>query len=150
MTEIICVGCSLLLLSQSHLVPCHADDVAMRDFNEYMTFREPLPEGCPPTEAEEIAQVRVVFRLVRTDPPTDSDFSSQRAEKPNNQFNIPECRARGLSVFSEVKEAEKKLKRRTLKGLMICQLKLDKGAGYMLRTGRRSHFTWWPLVVQHH
>ena len=118
----------------------------MPDFDEYMTFREPLPEGCPPIEAEEIAQVRVVFRFVRTDPPTGSDFVSQRAEKPNNQFNVRECLARGLSVFSEVREAEKQLKRPTLKGMVICQLTLDKGAGYMLRTGRRSHFTWWPLA----
>ena len=111
-----------------------------------MIFREPLPEDCPPPEAEEIGQVRVVFRLVRTDPPTGSDFFSQRAEKPNNQFNVPECRARGLSVFSEVREAEKQLKIHTLKGRVICQLTLDKGAGYMLQTGRRSHFTWWPLA----
>ena len=121
----------------------------MPDFDQNMTFREHLPEECPPNEAEEIAQVQVVFRLVRTDPPTDSDFFSQRAEKPNNQFNLPECQARGLSVFSEVREAEKLLKLRHLKAMLICQLTLDKGAGYMLRTGHRSHFTWWPLADYH-
>ena len=146
-TEILCgLDCSLLLLSYSNVSPFLAKAVAMPDFDHNMTFREHLPEGCPPNEAEEIGQVRVVFRLVRTDPPTDSDFVSQRAEKPNNQFNVSECRARGLSVFSEAREAEKQLKLRPLRAMLICQLTLDAGAGYMFRTGRQSHFTWWPLA----
>ena len=113
---------------------------------EYVTFREPLPDGCPPREAEEITDTKVVFRLVRTDTPDDSDFWSKRAERPNNQFSVPECQARGLSVYSQVKDARKQLKIPTLKGMLICQVTLDRGSGYILRTGRRAHFTWWPLA----
>lgn len=46
----------------------------------FMTYREPLPEGCPPDSAEEITVTRKVFRLIRTVPPTDDDFRSQREE----------------------------------------------------------------------
>lgn len=111
-----------------------------------MTFREPLPEGCPPYEAEELTGLCTVFRFVRGDPPTVFDFRSQRAQKPINQFSVPECQARGLSVFSDFGKAKKQLKRPTLKGMLLCEVTLDKGAGYILRTGRQSHFTWWPLA----
>ena len=48
-----------------------------------MSYREPLPEGCPPDTAEEIFESRVFFRLVRTNPPTQVDFYSRRVEKPD-------------------------------------------------------------------
>ena len=43
-----------------------------------MNHREPLPEDCPPGEAEEISVPFTVYRLVRNDPPTDDDFRSQK------------------------------------------------------------------------
>ena len=76
---------------------------------------------------------------------TDDDFRSQRAQKPNNQFSVPECQARGLSAFSDVREAEKQLRRPNHKGKLICRVTLDS-AGHILKTGRKSHFTWWPLA----
>ena len=64
-----------------------------------MTYRESLPENCPPDTADEITSPRLVYRLVRNNPPTDDDFRSQRAEQPDRVFrNISECQARGLSV----------------------------------------------------
>ena len=111
-----------------------------------MTYREPLPEDCPPDEAEEILEPTVVFRLVRNDPPTDDDFRSQRAEKPTRQFSIPECRVRGLSVFKNRSVAEKMSTTRNLRGTVICQVTLTIGAGRIQRTGSRSHYTWWPLA----
>jgi hypothetical protein len=47
-----------------------------------MSYREPLPENCPPPEAKEIMTAREVYRLVRSNPPMLDDFRSQRAEKP--------------------------------------------------------------------
>ena len=59
-----------------------------------MNYREPLPEGCPPDDAEEITAPRVVYRLVRNDPPTSYDFRSQRAESPRRVFRrVSECQA---------------------------------------------------------
>ena len=112
-----------------------------------MTFREVLPEDCPPKGAEEILEARVVFRLTRTNPPTLDDFRSQRAEKPNRDFvGVSECQARGLSVFADFKRATQALKPRRMRRMLICQVQLDRGAGFIMQTGRRNHYTWWPLA----
>ena len=110
-----------------------------------MKYREPLPEGCPPETAEEINQPRDVFRLVRTNPPTELDFMSQRAVRPGYRFR-DECQARGLSVHSERSDSEKASRLPTLRGRLVCRLSLESGAGEILQTGRYSHHTWWPLA----
>lgn len=112
-----------------------------------MSYREPLPEGCPPDAADEIAAPREVFRLVRNNPPTVDDFKSQRAEKPAAVFQLSECQARGLSVFAERRDSERALKLPTLRGRLICRLRLEAGAGRIQQTGRPSHHTWWPLAA---
>jgi len=112
-----------------------------------MSYREELPEDCPPAAAEEIAAARDVFRLVRNSPPTLEDFRSQRAEKPDATFQVTECQARGLSVFAERRDSEKALKLPTLRGRLICRLRLETGAGRIQQTGRPSHHTWWPLAA---
>jgi hypothetical protein len=112
-----------------------------------MSYREPLPEGCPPDTADEIAAPRDVFRLVRSNPPTVDDFKSQRAEKPRAVFQVSECQARGLSVFAERRDSERALKLPTLRGRLICSLRLGPGAGRIQQTGRTSHHTWWPLAA---
>lgn len=113
-----------------------------------MRYREPLPEGCPPDAAEEIVSSRETYRLVRTNPPTEVDFLSQRAENPVGKLpdGIDECRARGLSVFGERHDAEKALKLPRLSGRAVCRLRLGAGAGQIQKTGGRSHHTWWPLA----
>ena len=111
-----------------------------------MTYREPLPEGCPPDEAEEIVAPRTVYRLVRNDPPTDNDFRSQRAEYPTEQFSVSECRVRGVSVYANLRDVERQTRRPKLKGMAVCQVDLIAGAGRIKKTGGRSHFTWWPYA----
>ena len=112
-----------------------------------MTYREPLPKGCPPEAAEEITASREVFRLVRTRPPKENDFRSQRAEHPERSFpGIDECRACGLSVFATRSDAERALKLPKLRGRLVCRVQLHAGAGRIQPTGRPSHHTWWPLA----
>lgn len=112
-----------------------------------MMYREPLPEGCPPDAAENIAAPREVFRLARNNPPTMDDFRSQRAEKPGQTFSgVTECQARGLSVFADRRDSERALKLPMLRGRVICRLRLDGDAGRIQQTGRPSHHTWWPLA----
>ena len=114
-------------------------------------YREPLPENCPPEEAAAISRRRIVFRLVRNNPPTDADFRSQRAENPGREFKgITECQVRGLSVFTERRDAVERLKRPNLKGMLVCRVVLDRGAGRIQHTAQRtSHHTWWPLADYH-
>ena len=112
-----------------------------------MRYREPLPQGCPPDEAVEVSTEWQVFRLVRTNPPTDSDFRSQRAERPSHQFRgVTECQARGLSVFAARQDADRALRLPSLRGSLLCRVQLEAGAGHIQQTGRPSHHTWWPLA----
>lgn len=111
-----------------------------------MVYREPLPDGCPPEEAEDISGFRIVFRLVRHDPPANDDFKSQRAENPNRKFgNISECRLRGLSVHDDLKASKEIMKLPTQRGKRICRVRLNSGAGRIQKTGRVAHYTWWPF-----
>ena len=111
-----------------------------------MSYREELPEDCPPDAAEEIAAARDVFRLVRTNPPALDDFRSQRAEKPQAVFHVTECQARGVSVFSQRKDCERLLKLAHMRGRSISRVQLDAGAGKIQQTFQPSHHTWWPLA----
>ena len=113
-----------------------------------MSYRDSLPAGCPPDEAEEIAAPLAVFRLVRTDPPTHNDFLSQRQEKPGKVFdNVTECQACGLSVFADKHDAVAKAQKLPhLKNRRICRVTLQAGAGRIQPTFQPSHHTWWPLA----
>ena len=110
-----------------------------------VTYREPLSEGCPPVTASSVPVPLRVFRLVRTNPPTHSDFRSQRAQKPNAAFSVDECRARGLSVFLLRRDARRALRLPNLRDHLLCEVNLPEGAGQLLHTGPRSHHTLWPF-----
>ena len=112
-----------------------------------MTYREPLPEDCPPDDAWEITGHRAVYRLVRNNPPTDDDFRSQRAENPHRVFHrVTECQSRGLSVFADQRDAERQTEISRLKELAVCRVDLFAGAGRIQKTGGSSHYTWWPYA----
>lgn len=111
-----------------------------------MTYREALPEGCPPLESSEVITDRDFFRLVLQKPPTNDDFKSERAKRPKTTFRVTECRARGLSVFAERPDCENARKLPRLKATLVCRVRLAAGAGQIQHTGPRSHHTWWPLA----
>lgn len=111
-----------------------------------MSYREALPEGCPPAEAEEVVSLRNVFRLVRSNPATLDDFRSQRAERPNAVFTVSECLARGLSVYAVRQHCEKPRKLPRFRYTLICTVSLDTGAGRLQQTFQPSHHSWWPLA----
>lgn len=118
-----------------------------RNQRHLMKYREPLPPGCSPDAAYEISTAWRVFRLVRANPPTDSDSRSQRAEKPFRRFHgVIECQARGLSVFAARQGAVRALRLPGLRGHLLCSVRLEAGAGHTQQTGRPSHQTWWPLA----
>ena len=88
-----------------------------------------------------------MYRLVRNNPPTDDDFRSQRAENPHRAFRrVTECQSRGVSVFADQRDAERQTEIPRLKGLAVCQVDLVSGAGRIQKTGRSSHYTWWPYA----
>lgn len=113
-----------------------------------MSYRESLPEGCPPDASVEITSETIVFRLVKASPATLEDFRSQRAEKPEAVFKgVTECQARGLSVFTERQDAvQKALLLPRFRGFQVCPVRLVAGAGRLQQTFQPSHHTWWPLA----
>lgn len=110
-----------------------------------MKYREKLPENCPPSDAEEITAPRTVFRLVDSNPPEDRDFWSWRAIHPKQFIDRDECTVRGVSVCSTRQAADNRKKLPNLKGKIICQVQLERGAGNILHE-REAHSTWWPLA----
>ena len=62
---------------------------ASQNPNTTMIFREPLPDDCPPDEAEDITSPHLVYRLVRNIPPINDAFRSQRAENPLHSSTFP-------------------------------------------------------------
>lgn len=112
-----------------------------------MDYREELPEGCPPNEADEIHSPRDVFRAVRQSPPDLRDFRSQRAERPTQDFSgVTECQARGVSVFARRQDCENLLRLPRMKNRLIARVRLEDGAGRIQQTFRESHHTWWPTA----
>ena len=111
-----------------------------------MTYREPMPEDCPPVAAQEITDERVVFRLAKTNPATLDDFRSQRAINPNAKFNVMECLARGLSVHADRRDSEQAKKLPKFQRCVICSVRLEAGAGRIQQTFKPSHHTWWPFA----
>ena len=112
-----------------------------------MEYREPLPADCPPPDAVEIVEPRIVYRFVRNNPPTFDDFRSQRAINPRGRWSVSECQARGVSVFMNLDSAnEVRQEVENLHGTLICEVVLDEGAGRIRSAGSRSHCTWWPLA----
>lgn len=110
-----------------------------------MDYCEQLPEGCPPPRAEEIREEREVYRLVRSNPPSEWDFQSHRARYPAKSFR-DECRARALSVNESAQNALMTMKLPTMKGkaLLVCRVTLTPGAGCILQTGGNGgHYSWW-------
>ena len=126
-----------------------AVELANNDGGRAMHYREQLPSGCPPDTAKESTTPRQFYRFVRTNPPTDYDFTSLRARNsskgPYKEVK-EECRARGLSVFSSREDAIQRGKLANLRGQLLCAVQLGPGTGPIERTGAGSHYTWWPLA----
>ena len=113
-----------------------------------MSYCEPLPDDCPPAQAEEVTAERVVYRLVSANPARMEDFRSQRAERPGAVFRgVPECLACGLSVHAEYADSEKMRKLPRFKNRLVCRVHLGNGAGRIQQTFQPSHHTWWPLAA---
>jgi hypothetical protein len=111
-------------------------------------YREELPEECPPADAIEIQDGTVLFRLVRSNPPTNVDFDSWRALNPEKPCpnGLCECRARAVSVHDDAEASAKLRKLPKFRRYMIAKLSLEEGAGKIKETGGKAHYAWWPFA----
>ena len=47
-------------------------------------------------------------------------------------------------MFTNLSDAERQTRRRSLRNLIPCLVILTTGAGRIKKTGGSSHYTWWP------
>ena len=113
-----------------------------------MRFRDEFPEDCPPPEASEIREPIIVYRLSDRFPARAQDFRSTWQRRPGSEdlMGVRECRAKGLSVFTDLADARSALRRKG-SGHVVA-LELSAGMGALQETpssAYRSHCTWWPV-----
>jgi hypothetical protein len=112
---------------------------------ENISLHELVPDGCPPDEAS--PPDLEVYRFVKEDPPLEWDFESSRERHPDEDFGENACMRSGLSVFSDLREAEQA--RKAIPGMKskhIARGHLPPASGLIKHTPRRSsdtHHTWW-------
>ena len=52
-----------------------------------------------------------------------------------------------MPVRTNLDSAVELISLRTMRGMMLCQVHLDRGAGRIMQTGEDPHHsTWWPLA----
>ena len=109
-----------------------------------MAYREDLPGGCPPDEAK--PQVKKLFRLIESFPPSESDFDSQWLERPDKrqEWKDMECTAKGISLYVSSRAARQRAKRKKMSRTEACEVNLTVESGPIKQTSG-VHFTWWPL-----
>lgn len=109
-----------------------------------MDFPDDFPPDCPPEAAS--AASGVVFRFVKTDPPTPSDFLSHFELKKILKDKNLECQFHGLSVYiTETATAEASAKVPGLRKLKVAKGRLSAEWGQLLKTPGMvaEHHTWW-------
>ncbi len=105
-----------------------------------------FPSDCPFCSAKPANCT--VYRLVMTIPPTAADFQPWRSRNPGKTlpFGVTECQACGVSVYDDILDCQRILRR--VKGVpqLISSGKIAPTEGMTLNTPSRhgkSHRTWW-------
>ncbi len=103
---------------------------------------ETLPDQCPPREAF-TPQDFICYRLRLGDKVTCKDFHSHRYLSPHKKFHTTECIASSVSVFQDKSDLSNILKLAVHRGKKIAQITLYPYDGLALKTGNRTHYSWW-------
>lgn len=107
---------------------------------------EDFPEECPPDDATEVEEERVL-RLVRNTPPTIEDFVPLVIERPGRNFGNLLCQACGLSIYKNLEDVHR-LQRRVggHRDKPIAAGRIVPELGVVKPTPNRhadTHTTWW-------
>jgi hypothetical protein len=111
---------------------------------EITEWFEELPDQCPPEDAIECNGV--YFRIANGNPATSEDFFSQRKLQPDKIFKgegIDDCIVKSISLFSDKKEIEKRMKLPKFKKAVIAEVKLEPKDGKIKKTFGFAHYSWW-------
>jgi hypothetical protein len=108
-----------------------------------MKWAEPLPQNCPPKEANP-PNHECYYRLIEYMEPSEIDFCSHRMRWPDKQFHTSECVAMAISVFDKISSCQKVRLFPTHKNKKIVEITLPQESGLIKQNGRDlSHFSWW-------
>ena len=105
---------------------------------------EELPEQCPPEDAKECNGI--YYRIANGNPATSADFFSQKRLQPDKIFTgegIDDCIVKSISLFSDRKEIEKRLKLPKFRKGVIAEVKLEPKDGMIKKTFGYAHYSWW-------
>ena len=105
---------------------------------------EVLPEQCPPEDAKECNGI--YYRIANGNPATSADFFSQKRLQPDKIFTgegIDDCIVKSISLFSDRKEIEKRLKLPKFRKGVIAEVKLEPKDGMIKKTFGNAHYSWW-------
>jgi hypothetical protein len=111
------------------------------------SFPGSWPADCPPADA--LAASGVVFRIIKSGPPSADDFLSYRELGKLDERRPCECV--GLSVFFDLADAQHYADKYPYVGTLVAKAKLEAIHGRLKSTprtfGKRtfSHATWWPF-----
>jgi hypothetical protein len=107
-------------------------------------WHEPLPDECPPKDAFTPNENKF-YRLVKTNPPTSSDFHSHRYTQKNKPFpGLSECIVRSVSIWSDPSKCVELKKLPTHKNKFIAELVLKPSDGLVAKTLTDiKHYSWW-------
>lgn len=86
---------------------------------------EELPEQCPPEDAKECNGI--YYRIANGNPATSTDFFSQKKLQPDKVFigkGIDDCIVKSISLFSDRKEIEKRMKLPKFRKGVIAEVRL--------------------------
>lgn len=106
-----------------------------------------FPGDCPPSDA--LLPNHQVYRFVGSFPPQPTDFKSHKERWPSRDFGEQECKACGLSVFTDFEDI--RVARSHVPGMakkhIVC-FGIDNAEGLIKATPAtshygRSHHTWW-------
>lgn len=120
---------------------------ARRERDERRLWPKFYPPECPPESARH--RNLLVFHLVKSeDFSHDEDFVPLALRHPNDpRVGKLRCQCCGLSVFTEREDVEAVRRRLPpLRSTLVAKGELKPGHGVVLRTGGRSHHTWWVPV----
>jgi hypothetical protein len=118
-----------------------------------MNWPTHLPQNCPPEDSQNA--FGEVYRIVDHDPPHPDDFRSWREDNLTNDLppTVTECQACGLSVYRDIADICRVIKRiprfkKSSPALGTLKPTLGKILGTPSKS-YKSHHTWWiPLNTQ--
>jgi hypothetical protein len=111
---------------------------------EVKEYAEPLPEGCPPDGADDVAYDEL-YRLLQGGNASPEEFVSHAARGETNRGNVGECRFRSCSLLGDYRKYLEFLPAMRKKHTHVAKLKIPTGVGASKQKAHKGavHVDFW-------